>query len=637
MTAHGGEAPAARDERVVQSAHRLLIVEDNPGDAALLDELFLEHVRAPVTLSHVMTLREGLAALARDEYDAVILDLNLPDSRGPETLQAVAAVRREAQIIVVAGGIETGMFEALRAAGATDVFRKEETGGPLFPRLVTEILRHGRAQDRNVQLEMLLEAMPDAVLVLGEDGLVRSVNRAAVALFSRTADELIGERLGFSVHDGDTTEITIPQPGGPRHCEMRVAPILWDGRDCVLAAIRDVTARHLSDQALRQSEQHFATAQHIAAVGSFVLDLPSNRLRGSPQFHAIFGVESDGVGDWADFWREAVSADDRARLAVQDAAVWAGEEPHPIEFGFVRGLDGAHRVARREVDIVRDEAGEPVALIGVASDVTELRLAEARARELNRELELRVALRTEQLQLANGELQAFAYSVSHDLRTPLRAIDWLAHSLIEQYAPSLEAECRDRLLAITASVAHMSELIEDLLAYSRIGRQRLRRSEIDVAALVADLARELRNAYPDKTFVLDCGALPTVRGDPTLIRMVFQNLLDNALKFSRSSQSCRIEIGCRNDGPDGAQTPVFHVRDNGVGFDPRFADKLFGVFQKLHKPQDFPGTGIGLAIVQRIVHRHGGTIWAQAAPNEGATFSFTLPDRRSGPAAGAER
>lgn len=365
---------------------------------------------------------------------------------------------------------------------------------------------------------------------------------------------------------------------------------------------------------------------------------------GTAQFDEIFGYDAANYLNWEQFCSQAIAAADRARLREQDRAAWAGERPAAIEFAFVRGNDDARRVAMREVDVVRDEAGRIVSLLDVIRDVTDLRLAEARSLELNRELELRVAQRTRELIDVNRELEAFAYSVSHDLRTPLRAIDWLAQAVLRDPAITASLDGRERIEAIVGSVTHMSELVEDLLRFSRIGRQRLRRVEIDLNAVIALIIEDLRNANGKAPFRIEVGPLPPLRGDPTLVRTLFQNLLDNAVKFSRTTPGATIRVGsflAEND-PEGP--PVYFVRDNGVGFDMRFADKLFGVFQKLHKRQSFGGTGIGLAIVQRVAHRHGGTVWASSTPGQGATFFFRLGEsldssqsEKPGRDAGAER
>ncbi|MCX6951321.1 MAG: ATP-binding protein, partial [Verrucomicrobia bacterium] len=216
---------------------------------------------------------------------------------------------------------------------------------------------------------------------------------------------------------------------------------------------------------------------------------------------------------------------------------------------------------------------------------------------------------------------AFSYSVSHDLRSPLRAVDGFSQAVIEDYAALLPPEGRRCLATIRAAAQQMGALIDDLLAFSRLGRQYLRVQPIDMARLVRVVLAELGEPWPERTVDVLVGPLPECEGDPALLKQVWLNLLANALKYTRKQAKAEIEIGCRTD----AGEDVFFVRDNGVGFDMQYVDKLFGVFQRLHRAEDYEGTGVGLAIVQRVVHRHGGRVWAEAREGHGATFYFTVP------------
>jgi light-regulated signal transduction histidine kinase (bacteriophytochrome) len=242
----------------------------------------------------------------------------------------------------------------------------------------------------------------------------------------------------------------------------------------------------------------------------------------------------------------------------------------------------------------------------------------ARLRDHAAHLEATVRKRTEALEAANKELESFSYSVSHDLRAPLRAVDGYARMLEEDYAARLDDEGRRLLGVVRQSSVRMGRLIDDLLAFSRLGRQQLAKLPVDMAELARDVVTELRNGA---TASVELGALPGARADRALIRQVWINLVGNALKYSGKRPDARIEIGGRRDGGEN----VYWVRDNGVGFDMRYADKLFGVFQRLHRADEFDGTGVGLAIVQRVVARHGGRVWAEAKPGEGACFHFSLP------------
>jgi len=236
------------------------------------------------------------------------------------------------------------------------------------------------------------------------------------------------------------------------------------------------------------------------------------------------------------------------------------------------------------------------------------------------ELEARVRARTAELEAANHELEAFSYSVSHDLRAPLRAIQGFARILLDTYAPSLPDQAQHYLHLVVDSAQHMGQLIEDLLAFSRMSRQPLTKQPVALAALVRQVLQDLRPLQGARHIDVCMGTLPLCQADPALLKQVMSNLLANALKFTSRRAAAVIEVGWRQEQGEA----IYFVKDNGAGFDMAYADKLFGVFQRLHRADEYEGTGVGLAIVQRIIHRHGGRIWAEAAVEQGATFSFTL-------------
>jgi light-regulated signal transduction histidine kinase (bacteriophytochrome) len=248
--------------------------------------------------------------------------------------------------------------------------------------------------------------------------------------------------------------------------------------------------------------------------------------------------------------------------------------------------------------------------------------AEEEVHRLNRDLEGRVAERTKELEAANKELEAFSYSVSHDLRAPLRHIDGFIELLRTHTEGLADDRARHYMETISAAAGRMGQLVDDLLAFSRMGRAEMSKRPVDLGALVAEVIRELQPEAGDCAIDWRVAELPVVTGDAAMLRIVLANLLANALKFTGPRETADIEIGWK---PGEAGEAVIFVRDNGVGFDPTYADKLFGVFQRLHRAEEFEGTGIGLANVRRIVARHGGRAWAEGAVDQGATFYFSLP------------
>jgi signal transduction histidine kinase len=273
-------------------------------------------------------------------------------------------------------------------------------------------------------------------------------------------------------------------------------------------------------------------------------------------------------------------------------------------------FEGTHRAV---LNILEDFEGEK-ANVELANEQLEREIKERKRAEGE------IQRTNSELSAANKELEAFSYSVSHDLRTPLRSIDGFSQALLEDYADKLDATAQDHLQRVRRSAQRMATLIDDMLNLSRVTRCELHRETLDLSAVAKMIAAELKEAEPGRCveFVIESGL--TAVGDPQLLRAAMENLLRNSWKYTSAHVTARIEFGRSQE----KERPSFFVRDDGAGFDPRYADRLFGAFQRLHTAKEFPGTGVGLATVQRIIHRHGGEIWAEAAVEKGATFYFTL-------------
>jgi PAS domain S-box-containing protein len=266
---------------------------------------------------------------------------------------------------------------------------------------------------------------------------------------------------------------------------------------------------------------------------------------------------------------------------------------------------------------LRNSEGETIGIFGISHDITERKRTEQAFRQLNADLEKQ----TEQLQAANKELEAFSYSVSHDLRAPLRAIDGYTRILVEDYESILDDEGKRVCSVISREARRMGQLIDDLLSFSRLGRKEMYSSKIEMRALAVSVLNDLLKEEDRNRFSIHIANLPEAKGDSSLIRQVWVNLLANAIKFTSKKDNAVIEIG----GKTTKGELIYYVRDNGAGFEMEYSNKLFGVFQRLHSEGEFSGTGVGLAIVQRIIRRHDGHVWAEGEVEKGATFYFALP------------
>jgi PAS domain S-box-containing protein len=376
-------------------------------------------------------------------------------------------------------------------------------------------------------------------------------------------------------------------------------------------------------EAAQGFSERLQIATRTAHIGIWDWNVVDNDLLWDDTICEIYGVPHASFKGGVPEWSEYLHPDDRGRVGNELQAALRGECEYAPEFRII-WPDGSIHHIKANSQAFWDENGKPIRMVGTNIDITEHRRAQQEILRLNAELEQRVLERTAQLTAANQELEAFSYSVSHDLRAPLRAVDGFSRMVADDYAEKLDDEGRRRLEVIRSETQRMGQLIDDLLTFSRLGRQQTKPETIDMRSLAQEVYDELvAEEPPGRKLKLDLQPLPAVEGTRTMIRQVWVNLIGNAIKFTKGKEVGEIEIAAQ-PGEDGV--PVFRIKDNGAGFDMRFADKLFGVFQRLHSPMEFPGTGVGLALVQRIVHRHGGRVWAFGEVDHGATFYFTLPN-----------
>ena len=377
--------------------------------------------------------------------------------------------------------------------------------------------------------------------------------------------------------------------------------------------------RARAEEMLRKSSELLDLAMRSAGAGAWNWNLLQDAITWDRQLYSLFGLEPNDSLRPYEKVLDLIHAEDRERVNQEVSASIKNAAPYEIEFRVI-WPDGSLHVLAARGKVYLDETGRPSRMAGICWDITERRLVEEEVRKLNAELEQRVALRTAELTAANKELEAFSYSVSHDLRAPLRHIDGFSRILVDDFSGSLADEARGYLERIRESVRHMVRLLDDLLNLARLGRHELRRQITGLDALVDEVVKELKPDVAGRQVEFRVGSLPYVDCDPALLKQVFHNLLSNAVKYTRPRKQAVVEIG--QMAANGER--IIFVRDNGVGFSMKYADKLFGVFQRLHRSEDFEGTGVGLATVQRIVQKHGGRVWAEAELDKGATFYLVL-------------
>ena len=496
-----------------------------------------------------------------------------------------------------------------------------------------------RAEEESQLLRSIVESSDDAIISKNLNGIILSWNQGAERIYGYTSQEIVGRHISVLIppdHSFEAPELidNLRRGGRIEHYEterrtkqgrcifvsLTLSPIK-NPAGCIIGAsviARDITERKRAETALALSEERYRSLTLATSQIVWTMDREGEMLEHLPMWSEFTGQSPAEVRGWG--WLNALHPDDRERTAAIWSASLQNRSRFKTEFRLSR-RDGQYRYMSVCGVAVLEQDGTTREWVGICADITEHVLAEEEVRKLNESLEKRVVERTAELQAANKELEAFAYSVSHDLRAPLRAIDGFSRILLEEYARELPAEAHRYLEFARNNAIQMGNLIDGLLDFSRLGRQPLRRQTVSPAAVVRRALEDLRVQYEGRQVEIIVGHLPDCEGDPLLLKQLFVNLLSNAFKYTRGRDHARIEIASR-------EPHAYYVRDNGVGFDMRYQDKLFGVFQRLHNSEEYEGTGVGLAIVQRIVHRHGGRVWAEAVVNQGATFYFTLGQGR---------
>lgn len=512
---------------------------------------------------------------------------------------------------------------------ATDIQDQKQT---------EQALRDSRAlvQQQLAEIEAIYDTAPVGLCFLDADLRYVRVNERlaemngvpAAAHLGRTVREIVpgladeAEPLfrrvietGEPILRLELTGATASQPGVIRVWEESYLP-LKDGSGQVTGVnvvAEEITDRKQADEQLR----HYALLIQFVWDAMLSVDREYRIQSWNRAAELIYGWTAEEVQGKVmfDVLQSTYPNSERQTVIQQldTRGFWRGEVIHLRK-------DGTPIYALAAKTMLYDEKGERIGMVTVNHDITERKQAEERIHDLNVDLERRVQERTAQLTALNQEMEAFSYTVSHDLRTPLRALDGFSQVLLEDYRDALDEEGQYLLDRIRAASQHMGQLIDDLLNLSRLSRGEIRRERVNLSALAQSIVADLQEALPQRQVEVAIQPDLEVNGDPRLLNVLLGNLLNNAWKFTRGCDPARIEFGRQADG----DRTVYFVRDNGVGFDNAFVGKLFNAFQRLHPESDFEGNGIGLVTVKRIVHRHGGQVWAEGAINAGATFYFTL-------------
>jgi PAS domain S-box-containing protein len=498
-----------------------------------------------------------------------------------------------------------------------------------------DVLTRGLKQEEE-KFRMLLEWAPDAIYII-QPSTLRIVRRnrkaaemdgysdedlthmTAADLYPPEYHTLLRERFEKGLETGRTFPIQTlhhrRKDGQLVSVEESQSLVEAGGEGLVLSIVRDISGRKQAEEELRRANAYNRSLIEASLDPLVTISTEGKVTDVNTATERVTGLlRQELVGtDFSDYFTDA----EKARAGYQRVFREGWVQDYELE---VQHRNGQVTPVLYNASLYRDEAGTVVGVFAAARDISERQRAEEEIRELNANLERHVTRRTAELEAANKELEAFTYSVSHDLRAPLRHIDGFSKLLSEEHATALPPEAKEYVSIIRDSVLQMGTLIDDLLNLARVGRTQLSMQVTGLDSLVEEVRADLKRSNPDRLIEWKVQTLPFVECDPGLMKQVFANLLSNAVKFTRPRKPAVIEVGVvRQD-----DHPAVFVRDNGVGFSMKYANKLFGVFQRLHRAEDFEGTGVGLATVQRIIHKHRGRVWAEAELDKGATFYFTL-------------
>ena len=509
-------------------------------------------------------------------------------------------------------------------------------------KLIEEALRQ-----RETELRLITDTLPVLISFVDSEQRYRFNNRVYEKWFGHPAADIYGKHLWEVVGEpayqrvrryvervlaGEqvTFESEMPyKDGGTRYINAIFVPQfnkqgIVEGYAALIADISEQQAalrdRKLVEEALRDSEERYRILAEVSPQAIWMGDRDGGITYCNQYWLDYTGLTMEQTAGYG--WIYVIHPDDRDRVLKTSMQALANATEYEVEIRFRRVSDGSYRWHLVRGLPFRDRSGRIIKWVGIASDIHDRKVAEASLQQLNEMLEQRIQERTAQLEAANKELESFSYSVSHDLRAPLRHIAGFVELLQKRHSSTSLDQTSQRYLKIIADTAKQAGiLIDELLTFSRMGRTEMRYINLNMEELVQEVKRDSIAETPGRIIHWHIEPLPEAQGDPSMLRLVLRNLIGNAVKYTQTENPAEITVG----SIDNENEVIFFVQDNGVGFNMQYVHKLFGVFQRLHSDPQFEGTGVGLANVQRIIHRHNGRVWAEAVVDSGATFYFSLP------------
>ena len=648
---------------------KILLIEDNPGDARLIQEL-LKETGSQYDINITEKLELGLSLLAVNKVDVVLLDMNLPDSRGLETLIRVVSQFPHIPIVLMTSVDDTELAAQAVRLGAQDYLVKGQVDGELLRRSLVYSIERKQAEETILKAkeewESTFNSDPDLIVILDPRHRVLRANKAMADRLGVTPEKCVGLYCYEVVHglpsapdfcphslscqDGKEHVIEVHEPRLGGDFLVSTTP-MCNKQDNIIGSVhvaRDITNLKRAEKALKvnnerleilseanslllSSEEPERMVQRIASkvmehlncdcFFNFIVDEGAGKLR----LNAYAGIPEEtakGIA-WINYG-EAIcgcAARDGCRIVSEDvqhngdvrAALVRSfgvqaYAAHPLTIG-VKTIGTLSFGTRSRAHFREDELEMMKTIAGQVSIAMERKLYEEDLKRYATELES-----------TNKELEAFSYSVSHDLRAPLRTIEGFSQAVMEEYSSKLDENGKDYLARVRHASVLMNSLIDAMLKLSRISQAEMQVEKVNLSEMVREVLEEVSSSQPERKAQYKIASGVVAQGDRALLQILVRNLVENAWKFTARSPEAIIEFGVKEK--DGQK--AYYIRDNGAGFEMKYAGKLFQAFQRLHSSQEYPGTGIGLATVQRIINRHGGRVWAEGEQGKGATFYFTL-------------